>query len=665
MQCFNCQQFGHLSRQCKVHRKTKESSESTGGSSSGSGSSNGRGGGDHRGGKSGSRTEQVSLTQGSNRFDPLSSDDDTDQDQDNMEEPRVDQGSALGPANKEQEGRWGASFSAVEIQDPDPEETDGDARVCAVRSDHSRSTPWGVDSMASLHISGDRRQFSSLRRCKPVSVLVADGNTVKATHRGTVPICVKTSGGISVIFKARNVYYHERFTTNLLSWSVLRDRGWELHSTLEKTFVVMPGGNTITLNTAGRVSMMDAISSGSGFNLGAGSASARAYSVGHLEINDVAGLVRLHERLGHMGFDRMVTIIKAGATLDVGKLSVSGSTLLEARRRVLECRGCALGKGHRTAFGHRGIDKGSAPGETLHMDTYQVPLQQGDRKWLEYGLVVTDPHAQCKWFSRLTSKDQGADAVIGIVRQAQTQCGCKVKRLYADGGTEFINQTLKAFCSEEGIVLHYPPARTQQLNGVAERSVRTNKEAARSMMLHAGTPTRFWYRAAMHATYLWNRTTVAPATGMTPFECVFKRKPSIRHWGVFGCDAFAHVPKEQRGAFAAKMEPCIYLGHDPVQNSAVVYVLRTGKLISSRDLEYREQSFTHGVALGRGDGAVADILAQGYTADDHGTKDEAALQGGWCRVLIRVRRRRTRTRMNRTKLRASSTSVFDVGSLNT
>ena len=174
---------------------------------------------------------------------------------------------------------------------------------------------------------------------------------------------------------------------------------------------------------------------------------------------------------------------------------------------------------------------------------------------------------------------------------------------------------------DSGIELHYPPARTQQLNGVAERGVRSSKDMARTMLLHAGTPGRYWWRAAHHAAYVWNRTAVATATGVTPFESMFGRKPSATSWGVFGCDAFCHVPKEQRQAFGAKMQPCIYLGHDHVQNCAIVHVMATSKTIACRDVQYRESSFTHGASLAQGPQAVEEL------ASSHGGH-EAALQGG-------------------------------------
>ena len=70
--------------------------------------------------------------------------------------------------------------------------------------------------------------------------------------------------------------------------------------------------------------------------------------------------------------------------------------------------------------------------------------------------------------------------------------------------------TLKAFCDKHGKQLHWTPARSQQLNGAAERTVRTFKDTSASMMLqHAGAPMRLWGWAAGHAAFVWNRTHIS------------------------------------------------------------------------------------------------------------------------------------------------------------
>jgi hypothetical protein len=47
---------------------------------------------------------------------------------------------------------------------------------------------------------------------------------------------------------------------------------------------------------------------------------------------------------------------------------------------------------------------------------------------------------------------------------------------------------------------------------------------------------------------------------MTPYEAMRGKKPSLRHINVWGCDAYCHVPKEQRSGLEPKAEPCIYYG---------------------------------------------------------------------------------------------------------
>ena len=99
---------------------------------------------------------------------------------------------------------------------------------------------------------------------------------------------------------------------------------------------------------------------------------------------------------------------------------------------------------------------------------------------------------------------------------------------------------------------------------------------------------------------------------------MYGKKPSVRHWGVFGQDAYYHVPKEQRAAFSAKMEPCIYLGHDPRQNCPTVYILRTGKVIRTRDVTYRSNSFKYGIAVREGQSAIEAAMRDGTASIPNG-----------------------------------------------
>jgi hypothetical protein len=129
------------------------------------------------------------------------------------------------------------------------------------------------------------------------------------------------------------------------------------------------------------------------------------------------------------------------------------------------------------------------------------------------------------------------------------------------------------------------------------------------MMQHAGASVKLWGWAAEHATFVWNRTHISADTGMTPYEAMRGKKPSLRHLSaVWGCDAYCHVPKEQRGPLDAKAEPCVYVGHSEARNAAHVLLLSSKKIICSRDVTYRCDSFAFLRAIQLGDEEVRGAL---------------------------------------------------------
>lgn len=87
---------------------------------------------------------------------------------------------------------------------------------------------WGWDTMASVHVSGNRAQFANLRKCTAVAIKTADGNIVTGTQCGTVHLRITTDDGRNVRLKIDNVLFNERFTSNLLSGERLtQHEGWE------------------------------------------------------------------------------------------------------------------------------------------------------------------------------------------------------------------------------------------------------------------------------------------------------------------------------------------------------------------------------------------------------------------------------------------------------
>ena len=62
------------------------------------------------------------------------------------------------------------------------------------------------------------------------------------------------------------------------------------------------------------------------------------------------------------------------------------------------------------------------------------------------------------------------------------------------------------------------------------------------------------------AVYLRNRGPTKAVDGITPFEAWMKKKPSVPHLRIFGCEAFSHVPKDERGKLDWKAKRYIFVG---------------------------------------------------------------------------------------------------------
>jgi len=81
---------------------------------------------------------------------------------------------------------------------------------------------------------------------------------------------------------------------------------------------------------------------------------------------------------------------------------------------------------------------------------------------------------------------------------------------------------------------------------------RTIMEKARTILLEACLPESFWAEAVNTAVYLHNRRPIKSLEGKTPHQAWNGIKPDLSQLRVFGCDAYLHVPDEQRTKLEVK-----------------------------------------------------------------------------------------------------------------
>ena len=93
---------------------------------------------------------------------------------------------------------------------------------------------------------------------------------------------------------------------------------------------------------------------------------------------------------------------------------------------------------------------------------------------------------------------------------------------------------------------------------------KTLMEKAKSMLSGVELEQKFWVEIVAIAYYLINKSPTSTLVNKTPMEAWSCHKPSLRHLRVFGCEAYAHVPKEKHTKLDNQVVKCIFIryGYD-------------------------------------------------------------------------------------------------------
>jgi transposase InsO family protein len=160
----------------------------------------------------------------------------------------------------------------------------------------------------------------------------------------------------------------------------------------------------------------------------------------------------------------------------------------------------------------------------------------------------------------MKEKSEAFDIFKNFKALVENESSCKIQCLSTDRGGEYTSNEFNDFCVTQGIKRQLTAAYTPQQNGVSERKNRTLLNIVRSMLSCRNVPKRFWPEAIKWATYIMNRCPTVSVKSVTPEEAWCNIKPSVHHFRVFGCLAYAHVPNSQRKKLDSKSIKCVHLG---------------------------------------------------------------------------------------------------------
>ena len=428
---------------------------------------------------------------------------------------------------------------------------------------------WLVDSGASSHMTPSKEYFASYEAFdRPEKVHLGDGRVVEAVGAGNIQLKMVFKVSRSKPATMYDVLYVPKLSCSLFSVRAAAKRGNQVKFSQEKCWIRDSKGQLRGMGTlVDKLYQLDCeVRCPSGENAAAA-----------IETNDL-----WHQRLGHLNNQQLHKMVKDDRVSGIKLSPRSGESI---------CEGCVVGKMQRKPFKAVDHEQSTKKLELVHSDVCG-PIQVGSIGGSRYFATFIDDYSHCvsvyflKHKSEVLSKFKEFESIV------TNESGERIVRLRTDNGGEYVSTDFQEYLKSKGIQHELTVPYSPQQNGIAERMNRTLMESARSMMLHANLPNRFWAEAIATAAYLRNRSaTAALEDGVTPYEKWHDRKPNLKHLRVFGCAAFAHVPDCNRRKLDGKAIRLRFVGYSKNPKGYRLHDEQTDKVITRRDVTFDESNF--------------------------------------------------------------------------
>jgi hypothetical protein len=485
---------------------------------------------------------------------------------------------------------------------------------------------WVLDSGCTDHIIRERSAFEDLapHRVKVETANEAGRSSCFFTEaRGTA--CIRTIvDNQCIVLRLHNAYYAPDATESLISLGYLVDKGVEFVMKKNRTVGMLNGEPIIEATMRQKLFYIRAI-------LEPEHDSEGEELTSYYSKVDAEGDTELwHRRLGHVGYKTLQQTIKVSEgiepTDDVAYLS---------------CVACHTGKVPRDSFPTSQTRASKLQVISADMaGPIETPTPEGGR----YFLVIKDEYSSYKKVYILAHKSDAMACLKQYIALAENLCEVKVKVVRTDQDSVFCSADAEQWFSDNGYRHEKSITYTAQQNGHAERSVRSIKDIARTVLEDArilmlnDLDKRLWGEACKTAAYLDNRVAKQRLEGLTPFEALLGTKPELAHLRVFGCPAYVFVPKQLRdGTFEPRKELRVFVGYSDQVKGWRFFDVETGKFSESESVKFIEGKQSQEPTIehtGNLEGELEDIEPE--PEQDVSTQLKGEMNGGAPPSPIRV-----------------------------
>ncbi|KAJ0809226.1 putative RNA-directed DNA polymerase [Helianthus annuus] len=439
---------------------------------------------------------------------------------------------------------------------------------------------WFLDSGCSNHMCGDKKKFTNLDESYSHSVKLGNNTRMKVGGKGQIKLIFD-----GVAYVISDVYCVPELKNNLLSMGQLQERGL--------VFVIKNGTCKIYHNdrgllfesfmTANRMfPLCEQVYEHCTNSTTACDVSEKGKSKGRvvdqsLYSSDVDISKLWHERYGHISTTSMRLLQQ--------KAMVRGMPYFIVNDAL--CVDCCVGKQSRKVIPKSSDWRAKDVLELVHSDICG-PIKPTSQSGKRYILSFIDDYSRKAWVYLLKEKSETFENFKVFKSKVETETGKKVKGLRTDRGGEYLSEEFKRFCMDHGIKRQLTTSFTPQQNGVAERKNRTVMNMVVTLLAAKNMPKCFWAEAVVWSYYILNRCPTKALKDITPQEAWNGEKPNVEDLRVWGCLAYAHIPKEKRTKLDSKGMRCILVGKSEESKAYRLIDPKTMKVVISKDVLFEE-----------------------------------------------------------------------------
>lgn len=453
---------------------------------------------------------------------------------------------------------WKAKKGKVNQVSEDSNNDVGEICFKIVKNVQKSDKDWYIDSGETSHMTNNK-DFLTIFESKEENIKTANGELTKVYGFGSGTITCITDKGQRQRITITDAMYVPDLDSNLLSVSKLTQKGFEV-SFNEKSCKITKNNSIIAVADLS-------------YNLYKLRTSESALLTS--QQHNVQCQHAWHRKLGH----RDINAIK---DLEVKQLA-SGIKIKDCGlRSVCEC--CIRGKMSRIPFPQESNSKTKSILELVHTDVCG-PMQTATPSNNRYILTIINDYSRYSKVHLLKQKSDVCLKLKQFVTQMETEYNKKPKTIRSDRGGEYTSKELIKFLKDKGIKTQYTAAYSPQQNGVAERRNRYLMEMTRCMLIDAELSNKYWGEAILTANYLQNRLPTK-ATGETPYERWYSKKPDLKDIHIFGSKAYVQVPNQQRQKLDDKAMELIFIGYSMETKGYRLLDKETDKIKISRDVKF-------------------------------------------------------------------------------